>query len=81
MDKAPSRYSPTADVDAAVGRASVVLRLMQEQGYINASQASVDVVNELGSKGVGEIGVVGVAAAVSAELDLAVGRAAAGREF
>ena len=43
MVKAPSRYSPTADVDAAVGRASVVLRLMQEQGYINASQASVDV--------------------------------------
>ncbi|WP_324826558.1 PBP1A family penicillin-binding protein [Qipengyuania zhejiangensis] len=32
--KAPSRYSPTADVDAAVGRASVVLRLMKEQGRI-----------------------------------------------
>ena len=43
MVKAPSRYSPTADVNAAVGRAGVVLRLMQEQGYINASQASVDV--------------------------------------
>ena len=28
--KAPSRYSPTADVDAAVGRASVVLRLMKK---------------------------------------------------
>ncbi len=41
--KAPSRYSPTADVDAAVGRASVVLRLMREQGLISASQASVDV--------------------------------------
>ena len=41
--KAPSRYSPTADVDAAVGRASVVLRLMREQGRISASQASVDV--------------------------------------
>nr|WP_233998128.1 PBP1A family penicillin-binding protein [Erythrobacter sp. QSSC1-22B] len=41
--KAPSRYSPTADVNAAVDRASVVLRLMREQGRISASQASVDV--------------------------------------
>lgn len=41
--KAPSRYSPTADVQAAVDRAQVVLRLMKEQNYITASQASVDV--------------------------------------
>ncbi len=41
--KAPSRYSPTADVQAAVDRASVVLRLMREQGYITADQASVNV--------------------------------------
>lgn len=41
--KAPSRYSPTADVQAAVDRAAVVLRLMREQGYITADQASVDV--------------------------------------
>ncbi|MDJ0979077.1 MAG: PBP1A family penicillin-binding protein [Erythrobacter sp.] len=41
--KAPSRYSPTADVQAAVDRAKVVLRLMREQGYITASQARVDV--------------------------------------
>lgn len=40
--KAPSRYSPTADVDAAVSRANVVLRLMREQGRISAAQASVD---------------------------------------
>jgi penicillin-binding protein 1A len=40
--KAPSRYSPTADVDAAVDRANVVLRLMREQGRISASQAQVD---------------------------------------
>ncbi len=33
--KAPSRYSPTADVDAAVDRAQVVLRLMKEQGRIS----------------------------------------------
>ncbi|MBX7458344.1 PBP1A family penicillin-binding protein [Qipengyuania sp. 1NDH17] len=41
--KAPSRYSPTADVDAAVGRAGVVLSLMREQGKISASEARVDV--------------------------------------
>ena len=41
--KAPSRYSPTADVDAAVGRASVVLRLMKEQGRISPNEAAVDV--------------------------------------
>ncbi len=41
--KAPSRYSPTADVDAAVDRAQTVLRLMREQGYITAGEASVDV--------------------------------------
>ncbi|MGX7927703.1 transglycosylase domain-containing protein [Tsuneonella sp. HG094] len=40
--KAPSRYSPTADVDAAVGRANVVLQLMREQGRISASEAAVD---------------------------------------
>lgn len=41
--KAPSRYSPTADVQAAVDRAQVVLRLMREQGYITPDQANVDV--------------------------------------
>ena len=41
--KAPSSYSPTADVDAAVGRARVVLQLMEEQGYISPSEANVDV--------------------------------------
>ncbi|MEM6475524.1 MAG: PBP1A family penicillin-binding protein [Pseudomonadota bacterium] len=41
--KAPSRYSPTADVQAAVDRARVVLRLMREQDYITAAEASVDV--------------------------------------
>ncbi len=39
--KAPSRYSPTADVDAAVGRASVVLQLMKDQGRI-PQDATVD---------------------------------------
>lgn len=41
--KAPSRYSPTADVDAAVARAQTVLRLMEEQNYITSAQAQVDV--------------------------------------
>jgi len=41
--KAPSSYSPTADVEAAVGRARVVLQLMQEQGYISPAEAQVDV--------------------------------------
>ena len=42
MVKAPSNYSPTADIDAAVGRAKVVLNLMREQGYITSAQAQVD---------------------------------------
>jgi penicillin-binding protein 1A len=38
--KAPSRYSPTADAEAAVGRAKVVLEVMQETGKITPSQAA-----------------------------------------
>jgi penicillin-binding protein 1A len=42
--KAPSRYSPTADVDAAVSRANVVLEQMRRYGAIGAAEAaSVDV--------------------------------------
>ena len=37
--KAPSRYSPTADADAAVGRAGVVLQTMLENGVITAQEA------------------------------------------
>jgi len=36
--KAPSSYSPTADAEAAVGRAGVVLDLMQQNGAISAAQ-------------------------------------------
>jgi penicillin-binding protein 1A len=44
MVKAPSRYSPTADVDAAVGRANVVLEQMRRYGAIGANEAAaVDV--------------------------------------
>lgn len=38
--KAPSRYSPTADAQAAVGRASVVLDVMVETGALTAAQAA-----------------------------------------
>ena len=38
--KAPSRYSPTADAEAAVGRAGVVLELMRQQGRITAGEAA-----------------------------------------
>ncbi len=41
--KAPSHYSPTADAEAAVGRAQVVLGLMQENGVVGpADAAAVD---------------------------------------
>ncbi|MES2096638.1 MAG: PBP1A family penicillin-binding protein [Pseudomonadota bacterium] len=41
--KAPSHYSPTADAEAAVGRAGVVIGLMKETGKITAAEAaSVD---------------------------------------
>ncbi|PZU58242.1 MAG: penicillin-binding protein [Sphingobium sp.] len=42
--KAPSSYSPTADADAAIGRAGVVLDLMRENGKItDAQKASANV--------------------------------------
>ena len=42
--KAPSHYSPTADVEAAVGRANVVLDQMRKYGALGANEAAaVDV--------------------------------------
>ena len=38
--KAPSNYSPTADAEAARGRAGVVLNSMVEYGYIRPSEAA-----------------------------------------
>jgi penicillin-binding protein 1A len=38
--KAPSNYSPTADAKAAIGRAGVVLEVMQDAGMITAQQAA-----------------------------------------
>ena len=36
--RAPSRYAPTNDLGRAQGRASVIIRLMEEQGYLNENQ-------------------------------------------
>ena len=38
--KAPSSYSPTADAQAAVDRAAVVIRVMRDTGAISASEAA-----------------------------------------
>ena len=38
--KAPSHYSPTADAKAALGRAGVVVEVMQDTGMITAAQAA-----------------------------------------
>lgn len=38
--KAPSHYSPTADAEAAIGRAGVVLQVMQDAGVISPTQAA-----------------------------------------
>jgi penicillin-binding protein 1A len=38
--KAPSRYSPTADAKAALGRADVVVEVMQDAGMITAAEAA-----------------------------------------
>ena len=38
--KAPSNYSPTADAKAALGRAGVVIEVMQDAGMITAAQAA-----------------------------------------
>jgi len=37
--KAPSNYSPTADAQAAIGRAGIVIQTMRETGKITAAQA------------------------------------------
>ncbi|MDF7774196.1 PBP1A family penicillin-binding protein [Sphingomonas sp. AOB5] len=38
--KAPSHYSPTADAQAAIDRAGVVLQVMEQEGKITAAQAA-----------------------------------------
>ncbi|MEO1169339.1 MAG: PBP1A family penicillin-binding protein [Pseudomonadota bacterium] len=45
--KAPSRYSPTADAQAAIGRAGVVLDLMVETGQISAGEAAAAAPNDV----------------------------------
>ena len=36
--RAPSRYAPTAGLERSQGRASVIVRLMEEQGYLTEAQ-------------------------------------------
>ena len=36
--RAPSRYAPTSDLSLAQGRASVIVRLMEEQGFLTEEQ-------------------------------------------
>jgi penicillin-binding protein 1A len=45
--KAPSRYSPSADAEAAVGRAGVVLDLMVETGAISRAEADATTPSEV----------------------------------
>ena len=45
--KAPSNYAPTADATAALGRAGVVVKAMQENGKITADQAQSVALNEV----------------------------------
>ncbi|PPE79542.1 penicillin-binding protein [Kaistia algarum] len=55
--KAPSRYAPTSDPDAADARAKLVLEAMQDQGFITADQekqaATVAVVAQAEGEGGG----------------------------
>ncbi len=39
--KAPTRYAPTRNLDAAQGRANLIIGLMQEQGYLTEVEASI----------------------------------------
>ncbi|MHA3979543.1 transglycosylase domain-containing protein [Halovulum sp. GXIMD14794] len=39
--KAPSRYAPTSDIEAAQGRAEVIVGLMEEQGYLTRVEADL----------------------------------------
>ncbi|HUF86347.1 MAG TPA: PBP1A family penicillin-binding protein [Thermohalobaculum sp.] len=36
--RAPSRYAPTSDLELARGRASVIIRRMEEEGYLSETQ-------------------------------------------
>lgn len=37
--KAPSKYAPTRNMDSAVGRANLIIRLMEKQGYLTKGEA------------------------------------------
>ncbi|MGF1447614.1 MAG: transglycosylase domain-containing protein [Pikeienuella sp.] len=46
--RAPSRYAPTNDIDKAQGRASVIVRLMHEEGYLSDQQVFDALANPAG---------------------------------
>jgi 1A family penicillin-binding protein len=46
--RAPSRYAPTNDIDRAQGRASVIVRLMHEEGYLTEAQVFEALANPAG---------------------------------
>ncbi|MEO0620590.1 MAG: PBP1A family penicillin-binding protein [Pseudomonadota bacterium] len=46
--RAPSRYAPTADIEKAQGRASVIVRLMHEQGFLSDAQVFEALANPAG---------------------------------
>ncbi len=54
--RAPSRYAPTRDIDAAQGRASVIVRLMHEQGFLNDAQVFEALANPAGLSRAAEAG-------------------------
>ena len=43
--RAPSRYAPTNDLEAAQGRAGVIVRLMEQEGYLTAAQVTEALTN------------------------------------
>lgn len=42
---APTRYAPTNDLDRSQNRAAVIVRLMEEQGYLSAAEAQTALAN------------------------------------
>ncbi|MEM9146245.1 MAG: PBP1A family penicillin-binding protein [Pseudomonadota bacterium] len=46
--RAPSRYAPTADIEKAQGRASVIVRLMHEQEFLSDAQVYEALANPAG---------------------------------
>ncbi len=54
--RAPSRYAPTRNIEAAQGRASVIVRLMHEQGFLSEPQVFEALANPAGLSRAAEAG-------------------------